>query len=308
LGGLEKQKRTAAYYFVRRMEMGQMKIAVLSDVHGNMPALEAVISAIEDQEIESIIVAGDLIGGPNPNETIELLQSLGCILIVGNMDLNLLKLARGKGPKEWYSFKQYGDLRWTNEHIKPEVLDFLESLPEQQVIPIKKDMSIRVVHGSPRSPYEAIFPDRDPDVLNAVIQEMQEQVLVCGHIHVPWKKTIEGKLIFNPGAVSAPLNGHAGAHYAILDFVDDEWKVDHKTASYDTAIIKRAYIESGLLEAGSGYARVFLRACETGLNYYEMFMGHAHLIAKEAGYQDIEYFPDDVWEQAVDTFPWEQSG
>jgi putative phosphoesterase len=282
-----------------------MMIAVLSDVHGNMPALEAVISEIENQNIESILVAGDLIGGPNPNQAIKLLKSLGCIMIAGNMDLDLLRLARGEAPKEWYSIKEYGVWRWTNERLEPDVLDFLESLPEQRVIRIRNAAPIRLVHGSPRSPYEAIFPDRDPDVLSAVIQETQEQVLVCGHIHVPWEKRIQGKLIFNPGAVSAPLSGHVGAHYAILDHVGDEWKVTHKIASYDTTKIRKAYIESGLLEAGSGIAKIFLRACETGIDYHKKFFDHAHLIADEAGYQNIEYFPDDIWEQAVDTFPWE---
>jgi predicted phosphodiesterase len=221
------------------------------------------------------------------------------------MDLDFLKLAQGRATEEWYSLKQYGVWRWTKEQIRPDVLDFLESLPEQRVILIRDKAPIRLVHGSPRSPYEAIFPDRDSDVLNAVVQEMQEQVLICGHIHVPWKKRVQGKLIFNPGPVSAPLNGKVGAHYAILDYVGDEWKVSHRRVGYDTNKIRKAYIESGLLEAERGVASIFLRACETGLDYNRMFDDHIEMIANEAGYQNVKYFPDDVWEQAVDTFPWD---
>lgn len=285
--------------------MAQTTVAVLSDVHGNLPALEAVMAELEKQRIESILVAGDLIGGPNPNEVIELLKSLGCILIVGNMDLDFLRLARGEAPKEWYSLKQYGTWRWTNEQVKPEVREFLKSLPEQQVIHISKTAPIRLVHGSPRSPYEGIFPDSDPDFFTAILQGTPEQVLACGHIHSAWKKRIQGKLIFNPGAVSAPLSGHLGAHYALLDYVGDEWEVTHKRVHYDTAEIRKAYLESGLLEAGTGIARIFLRACEMGVDFHEMFFDHANQIAEEAGYPNVEHFPDDIWDQAVDTFPWE---
>ena len=285
--------------------MAQTTVAVLSDVHGNLPALEAVIAELEKQSIESILVAGDLIGGPNPNEVIELLKSLGCTMIAGNMDLDFLRLARGEAPKEWYSLKQYGTWRWTNEQVKPEVRQFLESLPEQQVIHIGDTAPIRLVHGSPRSPYEGIFPDSDPDFFEAILQETPEQVLVCGHIHVAWKKRIQGKLIINPGAVSAPLSGHPGAHYALLDYTNEEWEVTHKRIRYDTIKIRKAYIESGLLEAGTGIAKFFLRACETGLDYHKMFFDHANSVAAEAGYENIEYFPDDLWEQAVDTFPWD---
>lgn len=82
------------------MMMNQMMIAVFSDVHGNMPALEAIISELDKENVERILVAGDLIGGPNPNEAIELLKSLGCIIIAGNMDLDLLCLTKGTAPNE----------------------------------------------------------------------------------------------------------------------------------------------------------------------------------------------------------------
>lgn len=273
-----------------------------------MPALNAVVSEIEELQLESIIVAGDLVGGPKPNEAIELLRSLGCLMIVGNMEVDLLKFAKGIAPKEWYTIKQYGLMRWTHKELKPDILEFLENLPEQLVVRMKNAPPIKVVHGSPRNPYESIFPDRGLEVLRTAIEQTKEDVLVCGHIHIPWKKRINGKLVINPGAVSAPLNGRVGAQYGILEYVEGRWIVEHRIAKYDIKQIQMDYIESGLLEAGTGIAKAFLKACETGMDYGRQFIDYAFQLAQEAGYENIKYLPDDVWEQAIETFPWEKSG
>lgn len=285
-----------------------MKIAILSDVHGNMPALNAVVSELRNDQFESIIVAGDLIGGPKPNETIRLLRSLNCNLIAGNMDLDLVKYARGKAPKEWYTIKQYGLMRWNNENILPAHIDFLESLPEQLIIHFTNAPSIKVVHGSPRSPYESIFPDRKLDVMRIALQQTEENVLVCGHIHVPWKKRLNEKLIINPGAVSAPLDRSVGAQYCVMEFKDDDWVVDHRIVKYDISQVRKDYKESGLLEAGTGIALAFLLACETGIDYGKRFIDFAFELAKDSGYQDIPYVPDGIWDQAIASFQWEESG
>jgi putative phosphoesterase len=282
-------------------------IIILSDVHGNLPALKAVVAEIEQYDVEKIIVAGDLIGGPQPNEVIDLLKSLKGIMIVGNMDIALLRLAKGEAPKEWYSIKQFGLLRWTLEQIRPDVLGFLRTLHDQRVFQFKDALAIRIVHGSPRSPYESIFPDRDPSILRAAIEQTKENVLICGHTHVPWKKKLHGKLVINPGAVCSPLNKKPGAQYALMDVVNSELKVDHRSASYDISQNRKDFIESGLLEAGTGIARAFLRSCETGTDYAKKFIEHAYQLANEAGHQNIEYIPDGIWDEAIDTFSWEQS-
>jgi putative phosphoesterase len=283
-----------------------MRIAVLSDVHGNLPALRRVISEFEQLDLETIIAAGDYVGGPKSNEVISILRSYDSIMILGNMDMDLLRFANDEAPEAWSTIKQYGLIRWTLEHIHSENLDYLGSLPETLALRLEGAPSIRVVHGSPRDPYESIFPDRDHEVLETAVYQTIEGVLVCGHIHVPWKTRLNGKLVMNPGAVSAPLNGDVGAQYALLHLIDGDWSVEHRSIGYDVSLIRKDYEESGLLQAGGAVSWAFLRSCETGKDYARAFLDFAYGLAKESGYDEIEYFPDDIWELAVETFPWDQ--
>jgi predicted phosphodiesterase len=90
-----------------------MRLAVLSDTHGNLPALEAVLADVRQFAVDGVIVAGDLTGGPHPNETIALLRALNGWLIRGNSDANLLQLAAGEAPEDWYTSRQFALLRWS---------------------------------------------------------------------------------------------------------------------------------------------------------------------------------------------------
>jgi predicted phosphodiesterase len=283
-----------------------MMIAVLSDIHGNLPALQSITSELEGLDLEAVIAAGDYVGGPKSNEVISILRSFDSIMILGNMDLDLLRFAKGKAPEAWSTLKQYGLIRWTFEHIHSENLEYLYGLPETLAGNLGDAPSIRIVHVSPRDPYESIFPDRDREVLETAVNQTVADVLICGHIHVPWKTNLHGKLVMNPGAVSAPLNGIVGAQYALLHLMDGDWSVEHRSIGYDLSQIRKDYEESGLLEAGGAVSRAFLRSCETGKDYARAFLDFAYGLAKESGYDDIGYFPDDIWELAVESFPWDQ--
>lgn len=285
-----------------------MRIAVLSDIHGNLPALQGIASELERLDLVAIVAAGDYVGGPKSNEVISLLRSFDSIMILGNVDIDLLRFAKGEAPEAWSTIKQYGLIRWTLQHIHSENLAYLSNLPETLTVDLEGTPSIRVVHGSPRDPYESIFPDRDQEVLETAVLQTVEDVLICGHIHVPWKANVQGKLVMNPGAVSAPLNGDVSAQYALLHLSDGKWSVEHRSIRYDLSQIRKDYQESGLLEAGGAISRAFLRSCETGKDYARAFLDFAYELAKESGYDDIEYFPDDIWELAVESFLWGQSG
>lgn len=280
-------------------------LAVLSDVHGNLPALRAVLADIDGRGVERTLVAGDLLGGPKPNQVIDLLRSRGSTMIAGNADLDVLRYAQGQAPAEWGTIKQFGLIRWTHQHLRPDLLEYLASLPQQRVVQIEGAPSILMVHGSPRDPYESLFPDRQPEVLATALQHTPQDVLLCGHIHVPWSKRLDGKLVCNPGAVCAPLNGQAGAHYALLHLNQGAWTVEHRRLDYDLDEIRKDFSDSGLLEAGGGLARAFLFACESGRNVIEAFFKHAFELAAAAGEGAMTYLSDAIWEQASAAFPWD---
>jgi putative phosphoesterase len=283
-----------------------MRLAVMSDIHGNLPALEAVVSDLKQHETDGIIVAGDLVGGPHTVETVRLLRSLGSWMIRGNSDSGILRYDAGEMPAYRYTYRQFGLPRWIHRHLDRETLGFIKSLPEQRVVEIAGTTPVRVVHGSPRDPSESILPDHDPSILDLALAQTDEPTLVCGHTHIPWKVERDGRLALNPGAVSGSRNGEVGAQYALLTWRNDRWEVRHFTVPYDLARIRAAYRESGLLEEGGAWAQAELLCIETGQDVLEDFVSYAFRLAAESGFEDCAVVPDDIWDDATAAFDWDR--
>ena len=138
-----------------------MKIAFLSDVHGNLPALQAVLDDLEHFHPDILAVAGDLTGGPYSNEVIQLLRQRGAAMILGNSNLGLLHYVRGEVSKELQTSKQFGLLRWNVRNLSAENWQVLFELPEQRIVSPAGTDPFHIVHGTPRDPYESIYPDLD---------------------------------------------------------------------------------------------------------------------------------------------------
>lgn len=281
-----------------------MRLAVLADVHGNLPALEHVLEDARCQGAESIVVAGDLTGGPHPVETIARLRSIGATMIRGNSDDNLLRYRRGSAPEAWSSSLQFALLRWTDRRLDDETYAFLESLPVERSIHLPGTQSLRVIHGSPGDPSEGLSPDDDLACLNNALALVDEEVLICGHSHRPWKVESNGRLAINPGAVCGPLNGEVGAQYALLDWSGASWHAEHRTVAYELALIRAAFRKTGLLREGGALARAFLASIECGRDIASDFLAHARRLATAAGAPPEDPIPDEVWRSASATFSW----
>jgi len=286
-----------------------MRLAVLSDIHGNLVALEAVLSDLQQYTVDGVLVAGDIVvGGPQPAETLQRLRALGSILIRGNADQALLQYAAGKAPASQATAQQFALLRWTRRQVDQEAVDFLASLPEQRVVALAGTDPIRMVHGSPRHLSERIFPERDPALLDLVLAQISEPVMVCGHTHIPWWIERNGCLALNPGSVGSPLNGIVGAQYALLNWTGEGWQAKLIAIPYDLEPLRQACQANGFLSDGGAFARLCLLSVETGQDVLDDFFAYASGLAEQAGYAECDHIPDDIWEQAVKTFSWERYG
>jgi len=294
LGGAEPQIRLEFY----------LRLAILADVHANLPALESVLEDADRQQACSIIVAGDLTGGPHPLETINCLRSIGATMIRGNSDESLLRFRYGRAPAAWNSDLQHALLRWTHRRLDKRTYDFLESLPLERSFTVPGASPIRVVHGCPGDPYEGLSPEEDPASLLSAMGRVEETVLICGHSHRPWKAEIDGRLALNPGAVCGPLNGVVGAQYALLSWHADRWTVEHRSVTYDLGTLHDAFSISGLLEEGGALAKAFLISLETGRDVALEFLDYARGVATDTGAAHEDGIPDAVWERAAQTFRW----
>lgn len=282
-----------------------MRLAVLADIHGNLPALEAVLADLPP--VDDIIVAGDVTGLLYQDETVRRLRSLGSRMIQGKGEIGLLHYHDGQAPAACYSSRQFDLLRWAHRNIRPETIDFLRALPEQTVLVPPGTTAIRVVHGSPRDPAESIFPRRAPETLEAALAMTQEPVLVCAHTHQPWIVRRGQRLALNPGAVCGPLDGFVGTQYALLHWRAGRWQAELRAIEYDLDPVRRAFRETGLLQEGGPLAHAVLHCIETGHDHALDFLCQARRSAAEAGRSDGRTIPDDIWERTAATFSWPES-
>ncbi len=285
-----------------------MLLAVLSDIHANLPAFEAVLRDVRPHRPDAYVIAGDLTGGPHPRETFEIVRALPGWLIRGNTDTRLIEYARGNCPAEWRSHQQFGMLRWAERHISADDLAFLAGLSEEQTVAPPNTDPLRLLHGSPGRPAKGLHPEGDCAELIRALDAVSEAVLICGHSHKQWQWRRDGRLALNPGAICGPLDGIIGAAYALLSWRDGRWEPELKRVEYDLTAIHDAYRESGLLAEGYPLAQAILLAHETGFDVPRVFLQYAYSLLQARGQHDERFIPDAIWEEATGAFDWKRYG
>jgi len=301
----------------------KMRLAILADIHGNLPALEAVLADVEQHKVDGILVAGDVVDGPYPLETLRALLARRCWMLQGNREKYFLAYDSGNAPSTWHTGDRYASLRWIYRRLDREALDFVASLPEQDTFDPGDAAAIHVVHGAPQGVSALLLPDRAPDLLRLfdrvgltdlgyrhvtleeALAQTGEPVLICGHSHIAWQQRWDGRLVLNPGSVGAPLNGDVRAQYALLSWRRGGWQAEHRAIGYDLDRIRAAYRDSGLLAEGGAFARAWLLTIETAHNVSGRLVAHFSRLAAQAGFEDWDSIPEPIWSQAEATFDWE---
>ena len=296
--------------------MHNYRLAVFADIHGNIPALEAVLKDLARRgPMDGYLVAGDMIGGPGQQAVLERLVALGAVMIQGNGEQRVAQMDAGTAPARFYAARQAASTRWFYQHLTPDQLKLICSLPEQRTFHLPGAEMIRIVHGSPRRVNELVLPEAnfhpnhfyEPVLLHEVIELFPEPVMICGHTHLPWYAHVDGKLALNPGAVNFPEDGYLGAQYAILIWQGAGWHPELFRIPYDLNQIRRDFETSGFLDTGP-YARAVLCSLFTGKDELPPWFEHTQQVAMRQGLapQSVydRVFPDEVWEEAARTYQW----
>lgn len=218
-----------------------MKIAVLSDIHGNLNALQAVLSDIDFQNADKIFICGDLaMAGPEPSETIDFIIDLkkkrDITIIQGNTDEMIIKSTgniddKYTPPNEIMA----NSLEYAQKFLRSDQKEFLFELPKQYREKIG-NLDILLVHGSPRKNNEDILPGMNLDMIREIISGTDADIIFCGHTHLPVIYHIDKQVIVNAGSVGRPFTEKPDACYAILDYPDltkKEFHVQHRFVPYD---------------------------------------------------------------------------
>ena len=194
-----------------------MRIAIISDIHGNCAALEAVIKDIQLQQIDNVIFLGDLVMvGPEPKLVINMLQGMNPICWVkGNTDIWLGEMSGDWKPGTEKERELYEYYRYAKARISKEDIALILDKPCTEAVEIM-NQSILCVHGSPRAANEIMDGRVPEEYLLQMLVGVKEDIVACGHSHVPYIGLIKGKYLFNAGSVGKPLDGDSRAAYGII--------------------------------------------------------------------------------------------
>lgn len=244
-----------------------MKIAVISNLHANLPALDAVLNHAREREVEAFWCLGDLIGyHPHPDLIISRLQELDAVSVLGDFDRRVLKFPIKK--EKWRLTKRSEEflaVQWASENLSPASLNYLENLPEEIKTAVE-EVKILLVHGDPCTIKEGLTSETSKRRFLQLSVESNVDIVISGHSHLPFYYQIDKTRFFNPGSVGSPFDGDPRASYLILEMGPKIRGEDHHHSSeikhqffrveYDVQSAVNSIRRFGLPEA---YAQCLLR-------------------------------------------------
>jgi predicted phosphodiesterase len=239
-----------------------MRTALLSDIHGNLTAFQAVLADLADAKIDQIVYLGDAATlGPEPRAVVQQLQALACPCVLGNHEAYMLNLAQFL--QEEHADWAKATIAWGVAQCSAAELAFLRTfqpLLQLPLDPAQPQQQLRCVHGSTRSYNEMILATTPPAELDQLVGEGEVAVVACGHTHVQMMRRHRAQLVINPGSVGSPMleMPFSGAprllpwaEYAIIDAEGPALRVELRQVRYDVAAAKRVAQQSGLPSAAA---------------------------------------------------------
>lgn len=218
-----------------------MKIAVISDIHSNIYALDSVLADIETKDVDMIVCTGDLVGyGTRPNEVIQTLKKNKIFTIMGNYDdaIGNLKIVCGCDYPDPKDAEKAGlSMHFTGQTTTKENKDYLRNLPKELIFTFD-NKTIRFVHGSTRLINE--YLKENSKEADEIMSMLVEDILVCGHTHIPYAKYYGEKLLVNAGSIGKPKTGNPNANYVIID-IKNEDEIAKTPSSVEVEIIEVEY-------------------------------------------------------------------
>lgn len=248
-----------------------MRIAVFSDIHGNVPAFEAVLADIALQAPDVVVCAGDLVGrGPAGDAIVREVAARGWPTVRGNHEDYLVNFRRQQVPEHWLHTEEWAAARWMAAELSDASADWIASLPVELVLP--EAPGVRIIHGTPRSNADGLGPWMDDDTIAGEIASVAEPVLVCAHTHRPMNRRVAGKHVVNVGSVGLPFNNDPRAQYAVLDGDGDRWAATIRAVEYDRGATRSLYARSGFELAGGATSALLLLELEHATPYLVPFI------------------------------------
>jgi putative phosphoesterase len=224
-------------------------VAVITDIHGNLPALRAALARIDELGVARVLCGGDLVGyGPHPNEVCALIGERSIPTIYGNYDYAIAREQEDCGCA--YVTQHDRDLgqlsvAWTLANTTQQSKDFMRGLPFDLHFPLGA-VDVHLVHGSPRKVNEYLFEDKPARLYERLAAAESDRVLVFGHTHKPWVHEYGGVLFVNCGSVGKPKDGDPRAAFALLTGTGEGIQARIVRVDYDARTVAGEVRDAGL--------------------------------------------------------------
>ena len=240
------------------------RIAALSDVHGNVTALEAVLADVARAKPDHIVVAGDLVlNGPEPAAAVDALRSAagaGTAVIAGNTDVAVADFdyaAAFPWMTDGVPDAIAAAAEWAHDALGDERVEWLRALPSERRLRTDDDTLVLVCHASPGSQTAGLDQNLDPSVTIERLARTDARVIICGHTHLPEVRDLGFKVIVNAGSAGYVFDGDSTASWALIEIDDGEVRAEIRRTEFDTLSVANAISERGL--AGDVYRAATVR-------------------------------------------------
>ncbi|HEY5258786.1 MAG TPA: metallophosphoesterase family protein [Candidatus Baltobacteraceae bacterium] len=219
-----------------------MRIAILSDIHGNLVGLDACLIDLEQQGgADTIVGAGDLCAdGPKPKKVLQRLADIGAVCLRGNTDRYIAVRDDAAMPAV-----ERAQLEWTRKDLGDKWVSWLGELPFSLRFGGAEN-ELLVVHANPSNDDEHLWPDADDETLERLIGDEAAPTIAFGHLHLPYARTWRGKLLVDVASAGLPKDGDSRAGYAILTQRSGGWEVKHRRVAFDVKKVATQLTDSAI--------------------------------------------------------------
>ncbi len=270
-----------------------VRIALISDIHGNLPALEAVLAHARGKAPDIVFSLGDQVGfGPCQREVVLRLTAEGINCLRGNHEQRLVDLRDGQR----FDTPNFAALHWGNAQLSG--LDM--ALPMTHRFPAEQG-GLFLTHAAPSDTYGKVHPDH-PEPMDAALTEAGVPVMAVGHRHQGFARLVGGRLVVVAGSVGAAENGIAGtALYTMATFAHGGWTFEPMLVPYDVTPLYAQFLTSGLAAADPVFARLTHTSMRTNMELFFPFMAYVQRLLHARALSEINQA---VWTEAGNTFEW----
>ena len=249
------------------------RLAVLSDIHGNLPALEAVLADVETQQVDQVVIAGDLVNwGPFSAQVMARVTGNDWAIIRGNNEYYLLDYNTPRQPDHW---RNYSLLPWLYEQLKGHWHHVIASWPDELTLYFPDAPPIRMFHGMPRNPLRSLHPLLTDEAIDGELAGVEARTIISGHSHLAMNRQTASHHVINPGSVGVPLDGEFSASYALLDGDASGWTPIFRRLAFDSTTLFEEYTRTRFAERYGIEAQLVIEEFRTArLQLHPFLMWH----------------------------------